>query len=189
MNVNFEVTDAKRAILSVQKGCGNGSMIVFTPAEKGKSVNDNKCNEQVKQIMESIPGFDIVHDRGAYLLDVDVNDGVYVNDEKRQFEHDSGTSFPVIRKEYWERALSQVQQDHERQQRIQQDVHVENQNTLEQVKVKVPLKPYEPTKEERQFDEATHFPFRAWCEICVKAKSPDGKHAKTAGKCGTQSCD
>ena len=35
MNVNFEVTDTKRAILSVHKGCGNGSMIVFTPDGKG----------------------------------------------------------------------------------------------------------------------------------------------------------
>ena len=50
-------------------------------------------------------------------------------------------------------------------------------NTFEYVKVKVPPKPYEPTKEERQSHEA-HCPFRAWCEICVKAKSPDGKHAK-----------
>ena len=31
---------------------------------------------------------------------------------------------------------------------------------------------------ERQSHEATHSPFRAWCEICVKAKRPDGKHAK-----------
>ena len=31
-NVNFEVTETKRAILSVHNGCGNGSMIVF----KGK---------------------------------------------------------------------------------------------------------------------------------------------------------
>ena len=31
MNVNVEVTDTKRAVLSVHKGCGNGSMIVFTP--------------------------------------------------------------------------------------------------------------------------------------------------------------
>ena len=38
--------------------------------------------------------------------------------------------------------------------------------------------PYEPTKEERQFYEATHCSFRAWCEICVKVKSPDGKHTK-----------
>ena len=29
MNVNFEVTDTKRAILSVHEGCGNGSMTVF----------------------------------------------------------------------------------------------------------------------------------------------------------------
>ena len=35
MNVNFEVTDTKRAILSVHTGCGNGSMIVFTPDGKG----------------------------------------------------------------------------------------------------------------------------------------------------------
>ena len=30
MNVNFEVTDRKRSILSVHKGCGNGSMIVHS---------------------------------------------------------------------------------------------------------------------------------------------------------------
>ena len=86
--------------------------------------------------------------------------------------------FPMIRKEYWERALNQAQQDHERDMSIQQDVHGENQKTFEHVKVKVPPKSYEPTKEERQSHEATHCPFRAWCEICVKAKSPDGKHAK-----------
>ena len=63
------------------------------------------------------------------MLDVDVNDGVYVNNERQQSRHNSGISFPVIRKEYWERALSQAQQDHERQQRIQRDVHGENQNT------------------------------------------------------------
>ena len=109
MNVKFEVTDTKRAILSVHEGCGNGSMIVFTPDARGKIVNDSKCIEQVKQIMESTPGFDIVCDRGAYVLDVDVNDGVHVNDERRNFESDSGISFPVIRREYWERALNQAQ--------------------------------------------------------------------------------
>ena len=80
-------------------------MIVFTPDGKGKIVNDKKCIEQVKQIMERTPGFDIVYDREAHVLDVDVNDGVYFNDERRQFEHDSAISFLVIRKEYWERAF------------------------------------------------------------------------------------
>ena len=131
--------------------------------------------------MGSTPGFDIVYDRRAYVLHVDVNDGVYVNNERQQSEHNSGISFPVIRTEYWERALSQAQQDHERQQRIQRDVHGENQNTHGQIKVKVPPKPYEPTKGERQSHEATHCPFRAWCEVCVKAKSPDGKHTKQLG--------
>ena len=54
-------------------------------------------------------------------------------------------------------------------------------NTFEHVQVKVPPKPYEPTKEERQSHEATHCPFRAWCEICIKAKSPDGKRTKQLG--------
>ena len=98
--------------------------------EKVKIVNDTKCTEQVKQIVVSTPGFDIVYDRGAYVVDVDVNDGVCVNDGKRKFESDSGISFPVIRKEYWERALNQAQQDHERKESIQQDVHGENQNTF-----------------------------------------------------------
>ena len=57
-------------------------MIVFTPDGNGKIVNDTKSLEQVKQIMASTPGFDIVYDGGACVLDVDVNDGVYVNDEK-----------------------------------------------------------------------------------------------------------
>ena len=93
-------------------------MIVFTPDGEGQNcVNDTKCIEQVKQIVASIPGFDIVYDRGANVLDVDVNDG------RRKFESDSGISFPVIRKEYF----------------------------------KVLPKPYEPTKEERQSHEATHF--------------------------------
>ena len=92
---------------------------------------------------------------GANVLDVDVND------ERQKFESDSGISFPVTRKEYWERASNQTQQDHERQQGIQRDVHCENQNTHEQTKVKVPPKLHEPTKEERQSHEATHCPFRA----------------------------
>ena len=69
-------------------------------------------------------------------MDVDVNDGVYVHDERRKLESGSGISFPVIRKEYWERAWNQAQQDHERKESIQQDVHGENQNIFEHVKAK-----------------------------------------------------
>ena len=139
-------------------------------------VNDTKCIEHVKQIMESTPGFHIVYDRGASYWTY--NDGDHVNDERRKFESDFGISFPVIRKEYSERPLNQAQQDREKEQSIQQDVHGENQNTFQHVKVKVPPKPYEPTKEERQSHEAPHCPCRAWCVICVKAKSPDGKYAR-----------
>ena len=58
-------------------------MIVFTPDGRSNIVNEKSCIEQVQQIMASTPGFDIVYDRGASVLDVDVNDGVYVNDERR----------------------------------------------------------------------------------------------------------
>ena len=71
-----------------------------------------------------------MYGRGAYVLDVDVNDGVHVNDERRKFASDSGISFPVIRIEYWERALNQAQQDHERKESSQQDVQGESQNTF-----------------------------------------------------------
>ena len=127
-------------------------------------MNDTKCSEQTKQIMVSTPGFDFVYGRGAHVLDVDVNDGVCSNDERRKFESDSRISFPVIRKEYWERASNQAQQDHERKEPIQQDVHVENQNTFEHVKVKVPSR-------KRQSREATHCPFRARCEISLRPRA------------------
>ena len=54
-----------------------------------------------------------------------------------------GSVFLWYAKDYWERALSQAQKDHERKQSFQQDIHGENQNTFEHVKVKVPPKPYE----------------------------------------------
>ena len=77
--------------------------------------------------------------------------------------------------------MNQAQQDHERKQTIHQDVHGDNQNTFEWINVKVPPKPSEPTKEERQSHDATHCPFRAWCEICFKAESPEGKHTRQLG--------
>ena len=45
-------------------------MIVFTPDGRGKIINDKKCIEHVQQIMGTTPGFDIVYERGAHVLDV-----------------------------------------------------------------------------------------------------------------------
>ena len=74
--------------------------------------------------------------------------------------------------------MSQAHHEHERKQAAHQDVHGENQNTFEQVKVKVPPKLHEPTKEDRQSHEATHCPLCSCCEVCVQPKSPDGRHTK-----------
>ena len=65
------------------EGCGKQFDDRVHSRWKGKIVNDKKCIEQVQQIMGTTPGFDIVYDRGSYVLDPDVNDGVYVNDERR----------------------------------------------------------------------------------------------------------
>ena len=54
-NVSFEVTDTKRATLSVHKGCGNGSLIVFTPDGKATIINDTRCIEHVQQILVDQP--------------------------------------------------------------------------------------------------------------------------------------
>ena len=109
---HFEVFDTKRAVLSVPRGLSTGSMIEFTRDGKGQIVNDKMCIEQVKQIMESTPGFDIVCDRRAFVLVVDVNDGVYVNDERRQFD----TILESVFLSFAKSMESQAQQDHERQQ-------------------------------------------------------------------------
>ena len=47
-------------------------------------VSNKSCIEQVQQLVGTTPGFDVVDDRGDYVLDVDVSDGVYVNDERRK---------------------------------------------------------------------------------------------------------
>ena len=90
---NFEVTDTKRAILSVHKGCGNGSVIEFTPHRRGKIIN-RRCIEHL--VLGTTPGFDIVYDRRAHVTDVDVNDG------GQQSKNNAGIAFSVIRTEHWD---------------------------------------------------------------------------------------
>ena len=59
MNVHFEDTGTKRELMSVHKRSVNGYMIVFTPDGRSKSIND-KCIENVQQVMETTQGFDIL---------------------------------------------------------------------------------------------------------------------------------
>ena len=54
-----------------------------------------------------------MYDRGAYVLDVDVNSGVFVNDERRKFESDWNQFSCDTQRVLGTRALSQTQQDHE----------------------------------------------------------------------------
>ena len=69
MSVDYDVTDTKRAILSVKKGRDRGSVVIFT-APGGKIINDPKAIEKINQITLADPRLDIIHDKGAYVLDV-----------------------------------------------------------------------------------------------------------------------
>ena len=60
--------------------------------ERVKVVNDTKCTDQVQQIMAITPGFDIVYDRGAYVLYVDVNESMSTM-KGINFHRELGTSF------------------------------------------------------------------------------------------------
>ena len=72
-------------------------MIMFTPDGSGKIINDKRCIEHVQQVMERTPGFDIVYDRGAYVLDGDVNDGGLCKSPKEILE----LPFPSYAQNIW----------------------------------------------------------------------------------------
>ena len=42
--------------------------------------------------------------------------------------------------------------------------------------------PHTPTKQERMEHDITHFPFRSWCEHCVRGKSKAAGHFYTPDK-------
>ena len=46
--------------------------------------------------------------------------------------------------------------------------------------VKTPTSPYVPTAKERKEHNATHYPHRSWCEICMSGRAIAGKHVKSA---------
>ena len=130
MNVNVEVIDTQSAILSVHKGCGNGSMIVLTPDGRGKIISDktrdvsNTCNRSWRNQQDSI----LCMTEGPPCWTSDVNGGGYVNDGSRKFESDSGITFPFVRTEHWERVLREAQRDYERKQAIHQEVYGESES-------------------------------------------------------------
>ena len=71
MSVNFDVADAKRPILSVQKGCNSGSIIIFTPDMRGNVMNGPAAIKYIMEIMTRTSGFDIIQQDGSYVLDAE----------------------------------------------------------------------------------------------------------------------
>ena len=174
LNVIFEVTDTKRAILSVHNDCDNDSMIVFTLDGKGNIKNDTKCFDQVKQIMEK---------------------------RKRQWLSLCQRWRTKIRERLW----NQFSLDMQRVLGTRIDSRTVGSWETE---INLTVRPWWETKHVwacegqgtskalRVHERETSVPWshtvsvsRMVCEICVKAKGPDGKHAQTSGESGAHSRD
>ena len=112
MCVNFEVTDARKPVISVRNGCKNGSMTVFKPDGAGKILNDRKTIEKIVEILNTAKGFDIVDENGAYVLDATIGEmrrqagKVYAAAEVEE-------TGEVISDIKWKKALSQAAQKYE----------------------------------------------------------------------------
>lgn len=46
----------------------------------------------------------------------------------------------------------------------------------------VPAAPYIPTRQEKLEHEVTHFPYRTWCEHCIKGKAKSNPHMYESGR-------
>ena len=55
-------------------------------------------------------------------------------------------------------------------------IEVLEEELSEVVPMKAARKPYTPTEEERLQHEATHSPYRSWCEHCVAGVGPDARY-------------
>ena len=82
-------------------------------------------------------------------------------------------SFLVVRTDRLGRALSPAASDHERTRNLETEEHETNLDQPDRKPPKQSAKLNDPTARERMEHDLTHCSCRAWCEICVGARSPD----------------
>jgi hypothetical protein len=155
MKVGFEVTNARRPILSVKKGAELGSMTIFAPdaAGPGKSmiINDPDAIDEVLRAMARTPGLRIDVESNSYVIDAGVvpkgNRGT------RAWVDPPPVVAPVtdvVSNANVTRALGQA----EREQRVDEKVKELHETEAEEaaifhtVKIKAASQPYEPNKAE-----------------------------------------
>ena len=69
MRVNYEVTDATRPLLSVNKGADIGAMTIFKPYGGSKNhPRDAAAIRKIAKILGETEGFNVVHENGPYVL-------------------------------------------------------------------------------------------------------------------------
>ena len=60
---------------------------------------------------------------------------------------------------------------------VGEEIEVIEEDLVEEAKVaKVGRSPYSPTQQEREEHEATHLPYRSWCEACVSGRRDNAQH-------------
>ena len=76
MNIGFEVTNAKRPILSVKKGAQLGAMTVFAPDNAGpgrsRIINDPIAIQEILAILNRTAGLQIDVENNSYVIDAEV---------------------------------------------------------------------------------------------------------------------
>jgi len=197
MHAEFQVTDCTRPVLSVKERRDKMQATVFSPG-LCKIVKDPKAIQQIEEILRRTPGFDIVEEQGAFVLDGELADDVQV--QRAQ----PALVMPVVEEKPRERSRSparDVQPEEEHRIRFSEagfqrelnkglrQVAQEEKVTadiLQEERGKTPTglvgkrAPMPPSQAERLLHAATHCPYRDWCPVCVKAKAPDPRHSTTS---------
>ena len=141
--VDFQVTKAGvRPILSVRERVVKHQMVAFSSG-MSKIIKDADAIRAIQDILKRTPGFNIVEEGGAFVLDADL-----LQPEV------AGTIAPVIQDVSMDRALKKAEADHKHEQVVAEEqiqMELSARPALKAVK-----SPYTPSIEERRLHEATH---------------------------------
>ena len=143
-------------------------LVSFSKGVK-KIVSDPAAIAAVEDILSKAHGFNIVDTRGCYVLDA--------QDADVNASSSTGLIMPVMT----DAAVAKLAQGLEKiveKEAAKDDIRKEvlEEEVSEPVPMKAARKPYTPTAEERLQHEATHCPYRSWCEHCVAGVGPDSRH-------------
>ena len=157
------MTDCTRPILSVRECNQRAELVCFGPHEK-RIITDVSAIAKIEQILKQAGGRQIIEEKGSYVLE-----------GSRKVVSEYMPVMPVVRESTIQKGLSQAVEKIEAE-TTDKNLNFDAEISETAVKAKVPRLPYTPGAEEREAHNATHCPFRSWCQLCVAGKAPDPQH-------------